>query len=235
MKAKRTAARRRKHEKQTPARSPADPSNELSWREVRTLLDEEIAALPDMYRSVFVLCCLENLSRAEAAQRLSLKERTVGSRLAEAKKRLSQRLARRGVELTAVLAATALVTPPVSALPARLIAKTLKAVLAAASGKELASVVSAAVVELVQDATTALVGSKAKIAMVMLLAASLLTSANVSTCRTLEALQLSQAEPAKTPSVATKKIQKSQENNHKDLTVSGRVVDPDGKPDERSG
>jgi RNA polymerase sigma factor (sigma-70 family) len=68
--AKRAAARRRKHEKSlgalTQPRSPADPAEELSWREMRVLLDEEIARLPEKYRSVFVLCCLENLSRAEA-------------------------------------------------------------------------------------------------------------------------------------------------------------------------
>jgi RNA polymerase sigma factor (sigma-70 family) len=65
--AKRAAARRRKHEGQLGAlahpRSPAEPVDELSWREVRTLLDEEIDRLPEIYRSVFVLCYLEGLSR----------------------------------------------------------------------------------------------------------------------------------------------------------------------------
>jgi hypothetical protein len=100
------------------------------------------------------------------------------SRLTEARKRLSQRLARRGVELKAVLAVIALTTPPASKLPAKLMVKTLKAVLEVASGKELASIVSASVVELVQSAP-AVIGNKAKIATVLLLVASLLTGSLV--------------------------------------------------------
>jgi RNA polymerase sigma factor (sigma-70 family) len=186
MKAKQSAARRHKHESsrgaRTQLRSPLDPADELSWREVRTLLDEEIERLPEIYRSVFVLCCLENLSRAEAAQRLGLKERTVLSRLAEARKRLSQRLARRGVELTAAAATVA--TGTVSALPVALMTKTLKAVLATATGEKLAGVVSVSVAELVEGAMRV---SKAKIATVILLTASLLTGASVSAYRGLAA------------------------------------------------
>ncbi len=68
LKAKQTAARRRKYEGSlgalTQPRSPIDPAEALSWREVQTLLDEEIAGLSERYRSVFVLCCLEDLSLA---------------------------------------------------------------------------------------------------------------------------------------------------------------------------
>ncbi len=134
MKVKRSAARRGKREAQASAPPSVNPADELSWREVRTLLDEEIARLPEKYRTAFVLCCLENLSQAEAARRLGVNERTLSSQMAAACKRLRERLARRGVELTAVLAASAVATPPASALPVGLMAKTMKAALAA-SGK----------------------------------------------------------------------------------------------------
>ena len=172
-KVKRVASRRRKYEGRAPERSSVSPSDELLWREVQALLDEEIARLPEIYRSAFVFCCLENLSRAEAGRRLGLKERTVSNRLAEARKRLSQRLARRGVELTAVLAAITLATP---AVPAALVASTMKAALATAAGDGLAGVVSASVAELVRSAT--MVG-KTKIATVLLLALTLLGGAGV--------------------------------------------------------
>jgi RNA polymerase sigma factor (sigma-70 family) len=112
MKAKQSAARRNKHEVRAPARSPVPPADELFRREVRTLLDEEIARLPEKYRTAFVLCCLEELSQAQAARRLGLKARTLSSQLAMARKRLAQRLACRGVELTAVLTASPVASKP---------------------------------------------------------------------------------------------------------------------------
>jgi len=238
MKAKQSAARRRKHEGSlgalTQPRSPASPGDELSWREVRALLDEEIARLPEIYRSVFVLCSLENLSRKEAAERLGLKERTVLSRLAEARKRLSQRLARRGVELTAVLATGALVTPPASGMPAGLLATTIKAALATAAGEELASVVSASVVKLVQGATVMTMVSKVKIATVLLLAASLLSGASAWAYRRLAVnARTPSAQPAEPPAAkATAKPATAppQHATTEALEIQGRVLDPESKP-----
>lgn len=134
LKARQSAARRRKHEGRVSSRSPVDPTDELLWREVQLMLDEEIARLPEIYRSAFVLCCLQRVRGTEAARRLGIKEGTLSSRLTTARKRLRNRLTRRGVELTAVLAATKLAMPVASALPTGLTAITVKAALTASTG-----------------------------------------------------------------------------------------------------
>ncbi len=234
MKAKQSAARRRKHESRASTQSPADPADELSWREVRTLLDEEIARLPEICRSVFVLCHLEDLSRAEAAQRLGLKECTVLSRLAKARKRLAQRLAHRGVELTAVLAAMGLAAQFASALPVELMATTIKAALALAAGEKLTGFVSASVAQLVKSATMAIAVNKAKIATALLLTASMLAGASVWAFRVLAANALMPSPlPAETPAAKANdklKSDASKPETAKTVEIQGRVVDPDGKP-----
>ncbi len=181
MKAKQSAARRRKYERQAPSRRSVNPADGLSWREVQVLLDEEIARLPETYRGVFVLCSLEELSREEAARRLGLKERIVASRLTTARKRLAKQLARRGVELATVLTITGLSAQSASELPVELMATTIKAALAAAAGERLAGIVSASVAQLVKSATAAMtVSSKAKTAAILFLAGSLLAVATSS-------------------------------------------------------
>jgi RNA polymerase sigma factor (sigma-70 family) len=91
MSAKRSAARRRQREGQAGARAPGNPSWELAWREVQALLDDEIGRLPETYRAPFLLCCLENRSREEAARLLGVKPGTVGSRLTRARQILQRR------------------------------------------------------------------------------------------------------------------------------------------------
>lgn len=73
-------------------------------------LDEEIDRLPERGRRAVVLCYLEGLTAAEAAQRLGCPTGTVESRLASARKRLRDRLTRRGFTLPATILASSALT-----------------------------------------------------------------------------------------------------------------------------
>src|SRR5262249_57141902 len=68
LRARRDAARRRKHEARAEPRT-APPAWEAGWRELQGILDEEVERLPPPYRDAFVLCCLDGRSRAAAGDR----------------------------------------------------------------------------------------------------------------------------------------------------------------------
>jgi RNA polymerase sigma factor (sigma-70 family) len=65
--------------------------------ELRQILDQEVASLPDVYREAFVLCQQDERTCEEAARELGCAIGTVHSRLSRAKERLRSRLVKRGV------------------------------------------------------------------------------------------------------------------------------------------
>jgi RNA polymerase sigma factor (sigma-70 family) len=81
-----------------------DTTAEATWREVRAVLDEELAQLPDMYRAPLVLCYLEGKTQDEAARELGWSLGSLRGRLERGRERLRRRLVRRGVTLSAALA-----------------------------------------------------------------------------------------------------------------------------------
>jgi RNA polymerase sigma factor (sigma-70 family) len=81
------------------------PGDDVSWREVRRVLDEEVTRLPDRLRLPVLLCYFEGKTRDEAAEALGCKVTTLRGRLEDGRDRLRTRLARRGVELSAALLA----------------------------------------------------------------------------------------------------------------------------------
>lgn len=96
------AARRRAEDRTVSAvPEPVSPDSPDDTAELRRVIDEELAKLPDKYRSAVVLCDLEGLPRAVAAQKLGIPEGTLSSRLNHARKLLAGRLTRRGVTASA--------------------------------------------------------------------------------------------------------------------------------------
>jgi len=116
----------------------ARPIDEPAWRELRAVLDEEIASLPDKYRGAIVLCYLEGKSYAQAAREIGCPKSSLASRLARARKMLGRQLERRDVGLAAGGLATAVAEFASAApAPALLSVKTVKAMtLAAANRRE---------------------------------------------------------------------------------------------------
>jgi len=174
----RSATRRRALEAQAQARPQQDPSSDISWREVQALLDEEIMRLPEKYRVPFVLCYLEGRSQAETALQLGLKEGTIWSRLAKARRRLQERLARRGIALSAVLSAVAVSKSDASVVvSARLANTTVQAALHYVAGGLMSRApISANVASLAQGRLTSMFLTKLKIVFALSIVLGLATA-----------------------------------------------------------
>ena len=120
-KARTRDARRAAHELAVPPRPQSgDPLAEITGRELLQVIDDELARLPERLRAPVLLCCVQGLSREDAARRLGWSDGAVKGRLERGRRRLAARLAARG------LAPSALVLAPLAAVavPADLLART---------------------------------------------------------------------------------------------------------------
>jgi RNA polymerase sigma factor (sigma-70 family) len=88
-----------------PERVVTDPAAEVTVREARAVLDEELARLPERLRAPLVLCYLEDSTRDEAARQLGWSLATLKRRLDRGRKLLRARLMSRGVTLSIPLLA----------------------------------------------------------------------------------------------------------------------------------
>jgi RNA polymerase sigma factor (sigma-70 family) len=182
LKARTRAARRRERESRATQAPPADPAAEVTLREAREVLDEELARLPEKYRAPILLCCLEGLARDEAAGRLGWSAGTLKSRLEEARSLLRTRLARRGLTLSAALAA-ALLAPAASpaTISPILLASTCRAASLLAGGN--AAAIAPRVLTLAEGAVRSAAVARLKAIAVLSLALTLAAGAGLAVCQ----------------------------------------------------
>jgi RNA polymerase sigma factor (sigma-70 family) len=161
------ARMREKFDRQLPPRPAPDSLQEVIWRDLRVLLDEEVARLPLRYREPFVLCYMQGKTNDEAANLLRCPKGTIDSRLSRARERLRQRLVRRGLGVSAGLVAVMLSQNAVSGgVPMTLELLTIKSAVSFANGAEI-GLASKHVLSLTQEIVKAMPLTKLKVATVL--------------------------------------------------------------------
>lgn len=161
----RAARRRVKEHPMSDAPEPTAPPPQDDHGDLRAVIDEELARLPEKYRSAVVLCDLEGLSRKDAAARLCVPEGTLSSRLAHARKVLAGRLSRRGITASAGAIASVLGGETLgTAVPLGLAQQTARAAaLFAAGGTSLPGVIGDRVVTLTDGVIKAMVVNRLRL------------------------------------------------------------------------
>lgn len=133
-----SASRRRAREAELKDDVPAAPAPGREADELKPFLHQEIGRLPDKYRIPLVLCYLEGKTNEEVARHLGCSVGTIYSRLARARKRLRDRLTRRGLAVSVALVVVALAALPQdvsAAVPPELVTATARLTALFASGQ----------------------------------------------------------------------------------------------------
>jgi RNA polymerase sigma factor (sigma-70 family) len=229
LKAKASAASRQRREQQTRNRTPADPLEEVTGRELLLVLDEELQHLPECLRTPLVLCYLQGKTRDEAAQQLGWSLATLKRRLEKGRQRLRLRLEHRGLALSAALLGAGLAQGIASAtVPAILTRATVKAALNAAAGKA---------ATLAEGVLQAMFTTKLKIATAVLLVIGVaVLSASTLTHQALaqrqpEVTAQAKVQPGEATQPQTQPVtpEQQQPEGKKEITIAGQVLSPDGK------
>ncbi len=174
--ARRQRARRQAREVPVGDVPQGDAAAKVTWREVQTVIDEELNRLPEKYRSPLVLCYLEGKARDEAAQQLGWAPGVFRGRLERGRERLRARLARRGLTLSAGLFATAFVHESVTAAgPAALVRATVRGAMGVVTGE--AAAISPRVAALAEGALQAMLVTRIRAALFAVVAAAVLGGA----------------------------------------------------------
>src|SRR5262249_58240852 len=97
------SARRGAREVPAVAEAEARDAADITLRELRLVLHEELSRLPEKYRTPLLLCYWEGQTQDEAAAQLGWSKSTLKERVHRARELLRGRLTRRGVTRSAGL------------------------------------------------------------------------------------------------------------------------------------
>jgi RNA polymerase sigma factor (sigma-70 family) len=163
-------AKKRSRERQVADLPDPAAAQEALRDDLRQLLDEELARLPDKYRVPVVLCDLEGRPRGEVAAQLKLPEGTLSSRLTAARRMLAKRLTRHGLAVSGGSLAMAVSREAASAcVPVSLAGSTVRAATLAAAGEAAAGLTPVQVAALTEGVLKSMFLKKLKAAVVVLL------------------------------------------------------------------
>jgi RNA polymerase sigma factor (sigma-70 family) len=236
--------RRRKNEERDSMRRPTSGSDSCPLmesmvqpaeqavldREQAEALHAEVERLPRSFRLPVVLCYFEGLTVEEAAQRLRSPHGTIRSRLARAKDKLRRGLTRRGVVMPAAAMTAILSTRPSSAAISSLLCHmTTQAAIDYATGQAARGAASTSAAALAQEVLQTMLLTKLRLTVfTMLLLATIATGAGLwGQSPAMKKNRPQQPPPAgPKPQLAVKPAVATPGR----MTVTGRVLDPDGKP-----
>jgi RNA polymerase sigma factor (sigma-70 family) len=217
----------------------ADPLAELTARELLTVVDEEIARLPEAYRLPVILCCLEGQSLEEAAQRLGWSQGSVKGRLERGRWRLHARLTRRGITLPLALAALEVSRGAAPAVSALLAGATARAAWQFATSAQLPAGLSSTAVDLAQRTLRELALAKLSMSATAAVLITFVGAGVFMWCTSAAAPPQSPDGVKEKAAEASKPVHQASDGAKKKedaeppgrrITITGRVVNAAGKP-----
>jgi RNA polymerase sigma factor (sigma-70 family) len=225
---KREHLRRNRRERASNRRPPPDPAAEVSWREVLTVLDEELERLPERNRAPLILCYLDGQTRDEAAQRLGISVTCLHGRLERGRKALCSQLTRRGITLSAALIAAGITEGAArAALAPTTVLYTARAAVLVGAGAALdPCLISTRVLALTQEVSRNMTVTKLKLGMSAILCAGILATALGASL----ALGLARAGQATKTLPVARHFQRGAGETSGQTTIRGRVLGLDDKP-----
>lgn len=233
------AARRREVERQAGALANIQAGGAAEDEdETSPVVYEEVNRLPEKLRLPVVLCHLEEMTHAQAAQQLGWTVGTVRGRVARARDLLRQRLARRGLALSAGALATALTEHSAKAesVPNSWVAAVVEATKASASGPIAAGAVSATAVASCERMLRAMAVAKLRWAALVGLAAGGSTFLAITlVSQTMRDENDGRREPPARLALAdagkaAKPAAPRADDDATPVPIAGRVVDPLNRP-----